>query len=142
MAKVFRTARRIFAGRYDSLNEIREFVAQAAQEAQLDAQGIYAIQLAVDEACCNIIDHAYGGEDRGMIDCQVEVRSDGILVTLSDQGISFDPAKVPPPQIGKPLKQLKTRGVGLYLIKKMVDKLEYRSTAGQGNVMRLFKRRR
>jgi len=142
LAKVFRTARRIFAGRYDSLNEIREFVAQAAQEAQLDAQGIYAIQLAVDEACCNIIDHAYGGEDRGMIDCQVEVRSDGILVTLSDQGISFDPAKVPPPQIGKPLKQLKTRGVGLYLIKKMVDKLEYRSTAGQGNVMRLFKRRR
>lgn len=142
MAKVFKSARRLFAGRYDSLNEIREFIAKAAQEAQLDSQGMYAIQLAVDEACCNIIDHAYGGEDRGVIDCQVDIRSDGLSVTLIDQGRSFDPDKVPPPQIGKPLKEIKPRGVGLYLIKKMVDKLEYHSSAGQGNVMRLFKRKR
>ncbi|PWH20028.1 MAG: ATP-binding protein [Anaerolineae bacterium] len=142
MAKVFKTARRVFAGRYESLNEIREFIAEAAQEAQFDSQSIYAMQLAVDEACCNIIDHAYGGEDRGWIDCQVDVRSDGLLVTLIDQGKSFDPEQVPPPQIGKPLKEVKPRGVGLYLIKKMVDKMEYHSVAGQGNVMRLFKRKR
>lgn len=142
MAKVFKTDRRLFAGRYESLNEIREFVAEAAQEAQLDSRGVYAIQLAVDEACCNIIDHAYGGEGHGWIDCQVDVRSDGLLVTLIDQGKSFDPERVPPPQIGKPLKQVKPRGVGLYLIKKMVDKMEYRSIAGQGNLMRLFKRKR
>lgn len=141
MAKVFKTDRRLFAGRYDSLNEIREFVAEAAQAAQLDSQGIYAIQLAVDEACCNIIDHAYGGEGRGWIDCQVDVRSDGLLVTLIDQGRSFDPERVPPPQIGKPLKAVKPRGVGLYLIKKMVDKMEYRSIEGEGNRMRLFKRK-
>lgn len=141
MAKVFKTDRRLFAGRYESLNEIREFVAEAAQTAQLDSKGIYAIQLAVDEACCNIIDHAYGGEGRGWIDCQVDVRSDGLLVTLIDQGKSFDPEGVPPPQIGKPLKEVKPRGVGLYLIKKMVDKMEYGSITGQGNVMRLFKRK-
>ncbi len=142
MAKVFKSDRRLFAGRYDSLNEIREFIAQAAQEAQLDSQGVYAMQLAVDEACCNIIDHAYGGEDRGVIDCQVDVRNDGLLVTLIDRGRSFDPHNVPSPPIGKPLKQVKPRGVGLYLIKKMVDKLEYRSSSDQGNMMRLFKRKR
>ncbi len=142
MAEVFQSERRFFAGRYDSLNEIREFIAEAAQAAELDPQGIYAMQLAVDEACCNIIDHAYGGEDRGVIDCQVDVRSDGLLVTLIDHGRSFDPDKVPPPPIGKPLKAVKPRGVGLYLIKKMVDKLEYRSSSGEGNVMRLFKRKR
>ncbi|MCX8061372.1 MAG: ATP-binding protein [Anaerolineales bacterium] len=137
-----KSARRLFAGRYDSLNEIREFIAEAAQEAGLDSQGVYAIKLAVDEACCNIIDHAYGGENRGDIDCQVDVRSDGLLVTLIDQGKPFDPNKVPSPQIGKPLKEVKPRGVGLYLIKKMVDKMEYRTSAGQGNVMRLFKHKR
>lgn len=142
MAKVLKSDRRLFAGRYDSLNEIREFVAAAAQEAQLDSKGIYAMQLAVDEACCNIIDHAYEGENRGMIDCQVDVRSDGLLVTLIDQGKSFDPDKVPPPQIGKPLQEVKSRGVGLYLIKKMVDKMEYHSSGAGENVMRLFKRKR
>lgn len=100
------------------------------------------MQLAVDEACCNIIDHAYGGEDRGIIDCQVDVRSDGLLVTLADRGKSFEPDKVSPPKIGIPLKEVKPRGVGLYLIKKMVDKLEYHSSTERGNVMRLFKRKR
>lgn len=142
MAKVLKSVRRLFAGQYDSLNEIREFIAAIAQEAQLDPQAIYAMQLAVDEACCNIIDHAYGGEGRGMIDCQAEVRSDGLAVTLIDQGKSFDPSSVPPPQLDKPLKEVKPRGVGLYLIKKMVDQMEYRSLGEQGNVMRLFKRKR
>lgn len=139
---MLKSSRRLFAGRYDSLNEIREFIAEAAQEAGLDPQGVYAMQLAVDEACCNIIDHAYGGEDRGLIDCQVDVRSDGLMVTLIDQGRSFDPAKIPPPEIGKPLKEVKPRGVGLFLIKKMVDKLEYHASTGQGNVMHLFKHKR
>lgn len=139
---MLKSSRRLFAGRYDSLNEIRQFIAEAAQEAGLDPQGVYAMQLAVDEACCNIIDHAYGGEDRGLIDCQVDVRSDGLMVTLIDQGRSFDPAKIPPPAIGKPLKEVKPRGVGLFLIKKMVDKLEYHASTGQGNVMHLFKKKR
>lgn len=142
MAKVLKSVRRLFAGRYDSLNEIHEFVAEAAQAAGLDSPGIYAMQLAVDEACCNIIDHAYGGEGLGTIDCQADIRNDGLLVTIVDYGKSFDPNKVPPPEIGKPLKEVKPRGVGLYLIKKMVDKIEYHSSTAQGNVMRLFKRKR
>ena len=51
----------VFPGRYGSLDEVVDFVTGAAQAAGLDTDGVNAVQLAVDEACSNIIGHAYGG---------------------------------------------------------------------------------
>jgi serine/threonine-protein kinase RsbW len=47
-----------FPGRFDSLTVISEFVTRAAQAAGLDTRAVCAVQLAVDEACSNIIEHA------------------------------------------------------------------------------------
>jgi serine/threonine-protein kinase RsbW len=135
------SGKRIFLGRYESLSSIRDFVLQAAQEAGLDRAGAYAIQLAVDEACSNIIDHAYGGENRGEIECETVVRSDGLEVYLSDRGKPFEPLDVPEPDLTRPIEEVVPRGVGFYLMKKMVDELEYHHSAAKGNVMRLFKRK-
>lgn len=139
MAKVLSSEQKIFRGQYESLNPIREFIAQKAQEAGLSSSGIYAIELAVDEACSNIIDHAYGGEGRGDILCRTIILEDGLEVILIDHGIPFEPSKIPPPNVNKPLKRVNTRGVGFYLMKKLVDQLEYHHSETEGNVMRLYK---
>ena len=52
-------------GRYENLVKLSEFARQAAQEAGLDSFAIYSVETAVEEACTNIIEHAYGGEGRG-----------------------------------------------------------------------------
>lgn len=130
-----------FPGRYDILESICDYVGRAAKEAGLDKKAIYAVQLAVDEACCNIIDHAYGGEGVGELDCSVDVENGEITIVLCDHGRPFNPDIIPTPQLNAPLDKVKPRGVGLYLIRRMMDKVHYESTPDAGNVLTMVKRR-
>lgn len=115
---------------------------KAALKAGLDDKAVYAVQLAVDEACSNIIDHAYGGEGVGELECSVAIQDDGLKVILRDQGRPFDPKKIPPPKIEIPLEELKPRGVGYFLMTKMMDRIDYRYSNKEGNVLTMFKRRK
>jgi serine/threonine-protein kinase RsbW len=130
-----------FPGRYESLASISDFVGRAASNAGLDHKSVYAVQLAVDEACCNIIDHAYGGEGKGDVKCTVDVREGEITVILQDRGQPFNPDKVASPKLNTPLDKVKSRGAGLYLIRKMMDQVHYESTPGSGNILTMQKRR-
>jgi serine/threonine-protein kinase RsbW len=133
--------KRTFPGRYESLEKIRDFVVQAASTAGLNEKAAYEVELAVDEACCNIIDHAYGGEDKGEIECCTEVESDGLQITLKDHGSPFDPKQVTDPQLNVPLGKLKTRGVGLFLMRKMMNEVRYQTNKIGGNIMTLVKKK-
>ncbi len=130
-----------FPGRFESLPQISEFVSRAARSAGLNEKAVYAVQLAVDEACSNIIDHAYGGEDRGSMECSVVVDDHGLTVILRDNGDPFDPQNVPSPQVNIPLEDLKQRGVGVFLMRKMVDELHYEYSPEGGNTLTLVKRK-
>ena len=130
-----------FAGRYACLADIAEFFDQAAQEAGFDSQNTYAIKLAVDEACTNIIEHGYGGEDCGEICCRYDVLPDGLEITMRDWGKAFDPDAIPEPNFDVPLQKLKTRGAGLYFLKKLMDEVNFEFETGDGNVLTLVKRK-
>lgn len=131
-----------FPGRYESLAKIAEFVEKHAQQAGLDESASYAIQLAVDEACSNIIEHAYGGENVGEIQCTCKVTQKGLTVILRDQGQPFEPESVPSPDPNLPLEKVKPRGAGLYLIRNLMDEVTFKFTREAGNVLTLVKRRR
>lgn len=130
-----------FPGSYKSLEKISDFVGKAAQAAGLDAQAIYAVQLAVDEACCNIIDHAYGGEGIGDVQCTVHIRQGELTIILRDQGKPYQPARIPTPRLHLPLSRVKSRGVGRYLIQKLMDSVTYETSPESGNTLTLVKRR-
>jgi len=129
-----------FPGRYESLANISEFVVQAAKDAGLDSKAIYAVELSVDEACCNIIDHAYGGENIGDMQCSVMIEMGQVTVILRDNGRPFDLESVPEPTLNVPLEKLKLGGAGVYLIHKLMDEVHYESTPGSENVLTLVKR--
>ncbi len=128
-------------GQFENLAKISNFIVQAARQAGLDEQGIYAIQLAVDEACTNIIEHGYGTEHQGDIHLHYQLKPDGLQITIHDNAPPFDPAQVPEPDINVPLSERPVRGMGLFLIRRLVDRLEITSTPGQGNQTILFKQR-
>jgi serine/threonine-protein kinase RsbW len=129
-----------FPGRYESLAKVSEFVVRAAQKAELDEKAIYAVELAVDEACSNIIDHAYGGEGIGEMQCSVVINKGELTVILRDQGRPFIPEDIPDPMLNVPLPKLKPRGVGLYLMRKMMDDISYEPSTESGNVLTMVKR--
>jgi serine/threonine-protein kinase RsbW len=130
-----------FPGEYKSLEKISEFVVQAARQAGLNEHATYQVDLAVDEACCNIIDHAYGGEGLGEMTCSVEIHPDRLTVIIKDRGQPFDPSKVPEPKLDAPLEEVRRRGAGFYLMRKIMDELHYEHIPEEGNVLVLVKKK-
>ncbi len=130
-----------FPGRFESLVRISEFVARVAQAAGLDTRAVYDVQMAVDEACANIIEHAYGGEGRGDIECTCCADKEGLTVTLRDHGHPFDPASVPEPDLRASLEDRKEGGLGLYFIRRLMDEAHFEFTPDSGNVLTMIKRK-
>jgi serine/threonine-protein kinase RsbW len=95
----------------------------------------------VDEACTNIIEHAYGGDGKGEIHCTCEILANGLKVVLRDNGRSFNPDNVPAPKPKARLKEVKARGAGLYLIRKMMDEVTFEFSKEDGNRLTLIKLR-
>ncbi len=129
------------AGNFENLAKIGAFVKQAAVQAGLDDRGIYAIHMAVDEACTNIIEHAYGGEGRGEIHLTCAAKKDGLQVIIYDQGAAFDPNQVPELDTQAPLQAREPGGMGLFFIRNLVDQAEFKFGTSRGNQLILFKRR-
>ena len=130
-----------FKGTFQNLAKIGDFVGKAAEEAGLDETGIYAVQLAVDEACTNIIEHAYGGEGIGDIDITPIPSDNGLTVILRDSGRPFDPESIPIPMTNLPLEEIQPRGVGLYLMRRMMDEVKFNFSHESGNVLTMVKRK-
>jgi serine/threonine-protein kinase RsbW len=130
-----------FPGRFESLAGIRKFVSEAAEEAGFDDKEVYAVELAVDEACANIIEHAYGGEGKGEIICICNDVNNGLEIILKDEGEQFDPSGVSPPDFSIEIEKLKPRGAGLFLIRHMMDDVDFKFSEDSGNELRMVKRR-
>jgi serine/threonine-protein kinase RsbW len=128
-----------FPGSFASLAPISDFVAQAAQAADLDERAVRAVQLAVDEACSNIIQHAYGGEESGSIDLTCRIEHGRLTVILRDEGRRFDPDSVVPPDLDAPLEERAGGNLGLYFMRNLMDEVRFDFTA-QGNVLTMVKR--
>ncbi|MBL7161315.1 MAG: ATP-binding protein [Anaerolineales bacterium] len=132
---------RTFPGQYQYLAEIGDFVTQIAKEAGFDSDQVYAVQLAVDEACANIIEHGYGGEGRGDILCSCDSTDEGITIVIKDWGQRFAPDEVPEPDYDVPLEKLQSRGAGLFLMSKLMDDVDFEFGDSDGNTLIMTKRK-
>jgi serine/threonine-protein kinase RsbW len=124
-----------FPARYDRVAEICGVVAANAEEAGFDADDVFRIELACDEACTNIVQHSYGGEDVGDIRVELERTKDSFIIILRDQGRQFDPDEIPIPNLpADPDKfnELKIGGLGLHFMRTIMDEIRY-AVNGQGD---------
>jgi serine/threonine-protein kinase RsbW len=114
-----------FPGTYSSLEKIAEFVKSEAKASGLNRSAVFAVETAVDEACSNIIEHAYGGEGIGDIHCTTLSEPNRFVVILEDHGQAFDPSKVPDPDINAPLRDRKSHGLGYYMMRQWMDEVKF-----------------
>jgi serine/threonine-protein kinase RsbW len=127
-------------GRYDRLEQIAKFVEQAGRQAGLDEVAICRCQLAVDEACTNIIEHGYEGEGRGDIDLTCAPGVGELTITIIDYAKPFDPDSVPEPTLDASLEDMQIGGLGLYFMRQVMDAVEFRYENGNNKLV-LVKRR-
>ena len=104
-------------GRFEYLAQIADFVRLTAQAAGWDEDETFRVQMAVDEACSNVIEHAYGANAQGeiQISCCVQEQGD-LVISVRDTGRPFDPTSVPEPPIGAEVENLSEGGLGLYFM--------------------------
>jgi serine/threonine-protein kinase RsbW len=130
----------VFDANFDNLDEIREIVAEAARQVGFSDKEIYAIQLAADEASSNIIEHAYAGVKGGKLEIDISISDNKLKIIMRDHGKPFDPASVPEPNVKADLSERKIGGLGMYLMRKLMDEVSYESSPETGNILTMIKR--
>jgi len=125
--------------RTEQLIAVREFVSRAALKFGFNEEEVSKIALAVDEACTNIIKHAYKFDPTKSITISIRGRNGAFEVSIVDDGLQFDPADVHPPDMKEYLSHFRKGGLGVYLMKSLMDKVEYDIKPGKRNEVRLTK---
>jgi anti-sigma regulatory factor (Ser/Thr protein kinase) len=127
-------------GTVADLRAIGEFVEEACCQADVDPGARFDLQMAVDEACCNIFEHAYGGSE-GKLNLRFETRGKDVVITVHDHGRAFDPGAVPAPDTNKPLEERPVGGLGLHLMRRLMDKVLFAFSPESGNTLVMEKHR-
>ena len=108
----------------------------------LESQGLgkysFPLETAVDEASTNVLNYAYAGRG-GFFQISCELQGQEIVVTIRDRGVPFDPNSIPLPDVGASLENRKIGGLGIYLMKKMMDGVRYDFDLKEGNRLEMRK---
>lgn len=132
-----------FAAKFEFLDEIREFVGDIARKGGFGDKDVYNIQLATDEAASNIIEHAYEEITDGVLDMSCGmIDANTIKIVLIDYGYPFDPSTIPMPDLKADLSARKIGGLGIFLMRKLMDEVHYEPHPDKSNVLTMIKRKR
>ena len=129
-----------FEAELESLSHIRRFVQERGEALGADTEAVSDLLMATNEAAANIVVHGYRGRS-GVITVEVTQKGDYLEVHLRHQSPPFDPTTVPPPDTTLPLEQRPYGGMGIHLIRQLVDNVTYRFTPQGENELVLAKRR-
>jgi serine/threonine-protein kinase RsbW len=124
----------------ENLSLIREFVTAVGRQAQLDEADISSLELAVDEACANVIEHAYGHDITKEVVVRAKFDEESLRISVIDEGLGFEPDKAPQDSVDDLIKKRKSGGLGIRLIKQLMDDVSYEIVPGQKNELHMTKK--
>jgi serine/threonine-protein kinase RsbW len=127
------------AAELKNLNVIRHFVQETAESLDVDQRVIGDVILATDEAVTNVMVHGYQGQP-GIIEIELRRNEDSLVVCLRDQSAPFDPTVMPPPDVTVPLEERPPGGLGIHLMRQLMDEVVHRTTPQGGNELTMIKR--
>ena len=122
-----------------NLKIIRDFITDIARKAGFDETASCDIALAVDEACTNVIKHAYRGGDDKEITVKVRYDSDKIIISISDTGKGFKSELEDEVAVQKRLNNLQRGGLGIFLMKKAMDEVVFDKDSDLMNSVKMTK---
>jgi serine/threonine-protein kinase RsbW len=123
----------------ENLEIIREFVNRLALHGGFNQEMADQIELAVDEACTNVIKHAYKYDPKRMIDIAVFLDKIKMEIIVSDRGKGFEVAELQKPDLEKYVHESRSGGLGIHLMRSLMDEVNFRFHPGKRNEVSLIK---
>jgi len=127
------------ANRLDEVSRLATLLEAYGAEHGLSPELVYAFDLSLDEVLTNVISYAFEDAREHTIDVRFRIHDAQLEVEVRDPGRPFNPLDVPPPNLDAPIDERPIGGLGLHIVRQMMDRLEYRRVDGR-NVLTLTKR--
>jgi serine/threonine-protein kinase RsbW len=125
---------RVFEGSVEQLSSMREFVGETVHALGGSPDDAFACELATDEAAANIFNHAF--EDKhGRVRLRIHRPESKLTIEVHYHGRSFDPSRVPKPNLDIPLEDREAGGLGLYFMRQLMDEVVFEFDEVKGNVL-------
>ena len=129
----------ILKAKEENLGELTAWADEQLEAAGCPANVQLKIDLAIEEIFCNIAAYAYPGTE-GDVRVTLELRNDRTAVlTFCDTGTAFDPLLRKEPDVSLSAEERSIGGLGIFLVRKTMDKVEYVREDGQ-NILRILKK--
>jgi len=127
----------------DHLSEIREFLRTRIREAGFSEFEENGIVLAVDEACSNLIRHAYHNDASQVVEVSLSITPAEVKVSIADTATPFDPSAAQVPDMPAYLEERRNGGLGILIMRRVMDDIVYVpcGQASNKNLLVLTKRR-
>ena len=124
----------------ENLAMIRDFVTSVGEQAGLTPPEVANLELAVDEACANVIEHAYGKDMTKEVSIRATLDENAVEIDVTDTGQGFDPTTIEHQELDKLISNRKSGGLGMRLMKTLMDEVHYEIIPGKKNELRMIKR--
>lgn len=119
------------------LRMVRERVQDACEDVGCSKKAISDVVIAVNEACMNIIQHAYKGEHSGNIELEIRVLEDRLVIEITDYAKPVDTNLIKP----RDLDDIKPGGLGTHFMQEIMDEINYENlTDNSGNRLKMIKK--
>lgn len=126
-----------FLSRAEMLKPVRKIIREISQSQSCSEENISAMVMAINEACMNIIQHAYKEYPDGEIILEFWLKQNTMLIKLLDFSETIDKSKIK----SRNLNDIRPGGLGVHLMQKTMDKVEYLDNPdGQGNILQMEKK--
>ena len=125
--------------KHELIDNMIDPILDSLAEAEADKKASYQLHLALEEVLVNVVNYAYDGKD-GDIDISYDLDNSkrSIKVIIKDKGKEFDPTKAEDPVLEGNAKERKIGGLGIYIVKNIVDDIKYSRVENQ-NVLEIVK---
>jgi len=121
----------------ENLEKFSEHVLQCAEKQGIDRKRLMQINLSLEEVLVNICDYSYR-DNEGDIEVTCGLDNDTqFVIEITDSGIPFDIHSFDEPDLNADISERKVGGLGIYLIKKMMDDIQYRFEDNK-NILKLI----
>lgn len=110
----------------ENLDLMISWILKNADIVGFDEKNKFQIKLASEEVLVNIINYAYPSKS-GAIELSLNPKpKDSLEIVFADWGVPFDPLSLPEPKVCAPIEERKIGGLGVYLVRKVMDEVKYR----------------